>query len=95
MSGTVRPGPAGVAIGTISTRRIDAAVGLAAGVTGLAAPMAAAAERGIPEPAQPVATLDPPAVSDIPAEHKDEIPRPSRARAQSAEARNWVAASSA
>ncbi|MFJ3821017.1 hypothetical protein [Streptomyces nodosus] len=64
----------------ISTRRIVAAVGLAAGVTGLAAPMAAAAPAGTADPgsANPVTVLDSLARSDIPAQHKDEIPRPSR-----------------
>jgi hypothetical protein len=67
----------------ISTRRFVAAVGLAAGVTGLAAPMANAAdaESRSPlsplSPLSPIATLDSLTVSDIPAEHKDEIPRPS------------------
>ncbi|MEG8277424.1 hypothetical protein [Streptomyces sp. AHA2] len=61
----------------ISTRRIVAAVGLAAGVTGLAAPMAQAADTGAKSPLSPMAALDSLAVSDIPAEHKDEILRPS------------------
>jgi hypothetical protein len=64
----------------ISTRRFVAAVGLAAGVTGLAAPMANAADaesRSPLSPLSPIATLDSLTVSDIPAEHKDEIPRPS------------------
>lgn len=61
----------------ISTRRIVAAVGLAAGVTGLAAPMAQAADAGAKSPLSPMAALDSLTVSDIPAEHKDEIPRPS------------------
>jgi hypothetical protein len=60
----------------ISTRRIVAAVGLAAGVTGLAAPLASAAPAGAQESGKisPIATLDSLAVSDIPAEHRDEIP---------------------
>ncbi|OUD01598.1 hypothetical protein [Streptomyces swartbergensis] len=61
----------------ISTRRCVAAVGLAAGVTGLAAPMANAADAESRSPLSPVATLDSLTVSDIPAEHTDEIPRPS------------------
>jgi hypothetical protein len=61
----------------ISTRRIVAAVGLAAGVTGLVAPMANAADAEAKSPLSPMATLDSLAVSDIPAEHKAEIPRPS------------------
>ncbi|MER6529769.1 hypothetical protein [Streptomyces sp. NPDC001508] len=61
----------------IPTRRIVAAVGLAAGVTGLAAPLAHAA----PAPARdagkisPMATLDSLAVSDIPEAHRGEVPR--------------------
>ncbi|MEU2541368.1 hypothetical protein [Streptomyces iakyrus] len=61
----------------ISTRRVVAAVGLAAGVTGLAAPMANAADAEAKSPLGPMATLDSLTVSDIPAEHKDEIPWPS------------------
>ncbi|MFG2468519.1 hypothetical protein ACGFXB_24085 [Streptomyces canus] len=60
----------------ISTRRIVAAVGLAVGVTGLTAPLANAADVGAPDTGQlsPIAVLDSLAVSDIPAEHQDEIP---------------------
>jgi hypothetical protein len=60
----------------ISTRRIVAAVGLAVGVTGLAAPMANAAEAGASNTGQinPMTTLDSLAVSDIPAEHRAEMP---------------------
>ncbi|MET9395538.1 hypothetical protein ABZY20_34845 [Streptomyces sp. NPDC006624] len=61
----------------ISTRRIAAAVGLAVGVTGLAAPMAQAADAEAKSRLSPVSALDSLAVSDIPAAHKDEIPRPS------------------
>ncbi|MEU3092258.1 hypothetical protein ACWCQ0_31590 [Streptomyces massasporeus] len=61
----------------ISTRRIVAAVGLAAGVTGLAAPMANAADAEAKSPLSPMATLDSLTVSGIPAAHKAEIPRPS------------------
>ncbi|MEU0781098.1 hypothetical protein ABZ341_05875 [Streptomyces sp. NPDC006173] len=63
----------------ISTRRIAAAVGLAVGVTGLAAPMAAAAgsEAHTAGKLNPIATLDSLAMSDIPAEHQAELPRPS------------------
>ncbi|MFF6952015.1 hypothetical protein ACFZAD_25580 [Streptomyces iakyrus] len=64
----------------ISTRRIAAvglAVALAAGVTGLAAPMANAADAEAKSPLSPMATLDPRTGSDTPAEHKDETPRPS------------------
>lgn len=59
----------------ISTRRIVAAVGLAAGVTGLAAPMASAAAAPDAGKLNPVAQLDSLAVSDIPAEHQDSIPQ--------------------
>ncbi|MBO4252947.1 hypothetical protein [Streptomyces griseorubiginosus] len=63
----------------ISTRRIVAAVGLAAGLTGLAAPLASAAEAAAPGTGaiNPMATLDSLTVSDLPAAHKAEIPRPS------------------
>ena len=83
-----------------------------AGVTGLAAPMANAADAEAKSPLSPMATFDSLTVSDIPTAHKDGIPRPSsqpaglhrlndlgrlntRVRAQSAVARNCVAASSA
>ncbi|WP_316754271.1 hypothetical protein [Streptomyces herbicida] len=61
----------------ISTRRIVAAVGLAAGVTGLAAPLANAADASAPDNGKinSIAMLDSLAVSDIPAEHRGEIPR--------------------
>ncbi|MFG2728153.1 hypothetical protein [Streptomyces canus] len=60
----------------ISTRRIVAAVGLAVGVTGLTAPLAIAADAGAPDAGQlnPIAVIDALAASDIPAEHRDEIP---------------------
>ena len=60
----------------ISTRRIVAAVGLAVGVTGLTAPLANAADAGGPDAGQlnPIAVIDSLAASDIPAEHRDEIP---------------------
>ncbi|MFE2535396.1 hypothetical protein [Streptomyces sp. NPDC059371] len=62
----------------ISTRRIVAAVGLAVGVAGLAAPMATAAgseaHDGKPNP---MATLDSLATSDIPAANQSALPRPS------------------
>ncbi|MDH6213909.1 hypothetical protein [Streptomyces pseudovenezuelae] len=63
----------------ISTRRIVAAVGLAVGITGLAAPMAGAAEAAAPDAGKinPIATLDSLTVSDIPEQHKSAIPRPS------------------
>jgi hypothetical protein len=61
----------------ISTRRIVAALGLAAGVTGLAAPLANAAGASAPHPGQinPMAVLDSLAVSDIPAQHQAQVPR--------------------
>ncbi|AVH54942.1 MULTISPECIES: hypothetical protein [Streptomyces] len=63
----------------ISTRRMVAAVGLAVGVTGLAAPLAIAAGSEARDPGKlnPIAELDSLAVSDIPAEHRGQIPRPS------------------
>ncbi|MDC2960062.1 hypothetical protein [Streptomyces gilvifuscus] len=63
----------------ISTRRIVAAVGLAAGITGLAAPMASAAPVAAQDPGRisPMATLDSLAVSEVPQEHVGELPRPS------------------
>ncbi|MFJ4199804.1 hypothetical protein ACIP2Y_09265 [Streptomyces sviceus] len=64
----------------ISTRRIVAAVGLAVGVTGLTAPLANAADAAAPNAGQlnPIAVIDSLAMSDIPAEYKDEIPPVSR-----------------
>ncbi|MET7287940.1 hypothetical protein [Streptomyces sp. NPDC005573] len=61
----------------ISTRRIVAAVGLAVGVTGLAAPLANAAGAGTPDSGQinPMTALDTLATGDIPAEHRAEVPR--------------------
>lgn len=62
----------------ISTRRIAAAVGLAAAATGLAAPLASAAEAEAPGAGlSSMRMLDSVAVSDIPEEHKAEIPQPS------------------
>jgi methylmalonyl-CoA mutase cobalamin-binding subunit len=60
-----------------STRRIVAAVGLAVGVTGLAAPLASAADAAAPSSGRlnPVSTLDSLVVSGIPAEHKADIPQ--------------------
>ncbi|MFB6549525.1 MULTISPECIES: hypothetical protein [unclassified Streptomyces] len=64
----------------ISTRRIVAAVGLAAGVTGLAAPMASAAEGGAlgMDKLSVTQTLDSLAVGDMPAEDRAQMPRPSQ-----------------
>ncbi|MER7834898.1 hypothetical protein ABTY98_03040 [Streptomyces sp. NPDC096040] len=61
----------------ISTRRIVAAVGLAVGVTGLAAPLASAADASAQDPGKLTAlgVLDSLSRSDIPAEYKDEIPK--------------------
>ncbi|MFE9768623.1 hypothetical protein ACFYPC_29610 [Streptomyces sp. NPDC005808] len=59
----------------ISTRRIAAAVGLAVGVTGLAAPMANAAVSEAPKPLNPIAELDRLAVSEIPAKYQAAIPK--------------------
>ncbi|MEU9788534.1 hypothetical protein AB0H92_47620 [Streptomyces phaeochromogenes] len=59
----------------ISTRRIVAAVGLAVGVTGLAVPSATAATTPETGKVNPIAMLDSLAVSDLPAEHKAQMPR--------------------
>ena len=59
----------------ISTRRIAAAVGLAVGVTALTAPLAIAADAPDAGQLNPIAVIDSLAVSDIPAEHQDEVPR--------------------
>ncbi|MFC8311799.1 hypothetical protein ACFUMJ_29600 [Streptomyces olivaceus] len=64
----------------ISTRRIVAAVGLAAGVTALAAPMASAAGAS-PLGAENLSvtdTLDSLAVGDMPAEDRAQMPLPSQ-----------------
>jgi hypothetical protein len=60
----------------ISTRRIVAAVGLAVGVTGLAAPLASAADASAQDPGKltVLGVLDSLSRSDIPAEYKDEVP---------------------
>ncbi|MFF7389115.1 hypothetical protein ACFZAE_11830 [Streptomyces scabiei] len=62
----------------ISTRRIVAAVGLAVGVTGLAAPMANADAVAEATQLNPMTTLDSLAVSDLPEEHRAALPRPSQ-----------------
>ncbi|MFD5627690.1 hypothetical protein [Streptomyces sp. NPDC127072] len=59
----------------ISTRRIAAAVGLAVGVTGLAAPMASAAVAPAPKPLNPIAELDNLAVSEIPTKYQAAVPK--------------------
>ncbi|POX54481.1 hypothetical protein C3489_13510 [Streptomyces sp. Ru71] len=61
----------------ISTRRIVAAAALAAGIAGLAAPSANAGVLGA-EQLNPIALLDSLATSEIPAEHKADIPRVSQ-----------------
>ncbi|MFE2297213.1 hypothetical protein ACFXAW_03355 [Streptomyces sp. NPDC059445] len=63
----------------ISTRRIVAAVGLAVGVTGLAAPMATAAGSEAHDTAKlsPMTTLDSLATNNIPAAAQSRVPRPS------------------
>ncbi|MFI7345773.1 hypothetical protein ACIBSR_05815 [Streptomyces sp. NPDC049936] len=64
----------------ISTRRIVAVVGLAAGVTALAAPMAGAAGGGPlgTEKLSVTNTLDSLAVGDMPAEDRAQVPLPSQ-----------------
>ncbi len=64
----------------ISTRRIVAVVGLAAGVTGLAAPMACAAEAGAlgAQKLSVTDTVDSLAVGDLPADARAQLPRPSQ-----------------
>ncbi|MFG3248574.1 hypothetical protein [Streptomyces sp. NPDC048187] len=64
----------------ISTRRIVAVVGLAAGVTGLAAPMASAAGGGPlgTEKLSVTNTLDSLAVRDMSAEDRTRMPLPSQ-----------------
>ncbi|WP_030749192.1 hypothetical protein [Streptomyces sp. NRRL S-31] len=59
----------------ISTRRIVAALGLAAGITGLAVPTASAA--GAPDTGQisPMAALDSLTAGDIPAPYRKSVPR--------------------
>ena len=60
----------------ISTRRIVAAVGLAVGVTGLAAPLANAADASAQHPGTLTAlgVLDSLARSDLPPQYQDRIP---------------------
>ncbi|MEU3791685.1 hypothetical protein AB0F07_18040 [Streptomyces fructofermentans] len=59
----------------ISTRRMVAAVGLAVGVAGLAVPSAGAATTPETGKLNPIAELDSLAVSDIPVEHRGQIPK--------------------
>ncbi|MER6561242.1 hypothetical protein ABT300_26610 [Streptomyces sp. NPDC001027] len=62
----------------ISTRRIAALAALAAGLTGLAAPMANAADAPTDGRINPLTALDSLATSQIPAEHRSELPPVSR-----------------
>ncbi|QOV40632.1 hypothetical protein IM697_20840 [Streptomyces ferrugineus] len=67
----------------ISTRRIAAAVGLAVGVTGLAAPLANAGTADASTASKagmlnPVTTLDQLAVSGVPADRRAKMPLPSQ-----------------
>ncbi|MGW4565651.1 hypothetical protein ACWEN3_25605 [Streptomyces sp. NPDC004561] len=61
----------------ISTRRIVAALGIAAGVTGLAAPLANAADASASHTGQinPMTVLDSLAVSDLPPQQQAQMPR--------------------
>jgi hypothetical protein len=59
----------------ISTRRIVAAVGLAISVTGLAVPSAGAATAPEKGKLDLLAELDSLAVSDLPAEHRNKMPK--------------------
>jgi hypothetical protein len=65
----------------ISTRRIAAAVGLAAGITALAAPLASASDSTIQNrdgsELNPISVIDSLATTGVPAEHRAEMPRPS------------------
>ncbi|WP_329416010.1 hypothetical protein OG802_31515 [Streptomyces sp. NBC_00704] len=62
----------------ISTRRIAAIAALAAGVTGLAAPMASAADAPAAGQLNPMTVLDTVVADQIPAEHRAELPPVSR-----------------
>ncbi|MFE6821542.1 hypothetical protein [Streptomyces sp. NPDC057690] len=66
----------------ISTRRIAALAALAAGVTGLAAPMASAAEAPATGKINPMTALDSLAASQIPAEYRADLPPVSRQLAE-------------
>ncbi|MFF8726784.1 hypothetical protein ACF073_09860 [Streptomyces sp. NPDC015171] len=82
----------------ISTRRIVAAVGLAAGVTGLAAPLANAAEASAPDTGRlsPMAAVDSLAVTGIPEQYQGQIPRVSeQARALNQANQLWQVAAPA
>ncbi|MFF3935334.1 hypothetical protein [Streptomyces phaeofaciens] len=62
----------------ISPRRIVAAAALAAGFTGLAAPLANAAEAPDAGKLNPIAALDALAASQLPQESRGELPKISR-----------------
>ncbi|MFD9389180.1 hypothetical protein ACFWBB_00105 [Streptomyces sp. NPDC060000] len=62
----------------ISTRRIAALAALAAGVTGLAAPMANAADAPTTGRLNPMTVLDSLVAAPIPAEHRAALPPVSR-----------------
>ncbi|WP_327319936.1 hypothetical protein [Streptomyces sp. NBC_01235] len=62
----------------ISTRRIAALAALAAGVTGLAAPLANAAEAPNTGRFNPIAVLDSLSANQIPAKHRADLPPISR-----------------
>ncbi|GGQ78237.1 hypothetical protein [Streptomyces asoensis] len=62
----------------ISTRRIAALAALAAGITGLAAPMANAADAPAAGQLNPMTALDSLVAAQIPAEHRAELPPVSR-----------------
>ncbi|MFD9429364.1 hypothetical protein [Streptomyces sp. NPDC060002] len=62
----------------ISTRRIAAIAALAAGVTGLAAPVASAAEAPATGRLNPMTVLDSVTTSQIPAEYRADLPPLSR-----------------
>ncbi|OQR60399.1 hypothetical protein B6E66_30155 [Streptomyces maremycinicus] len=62
----------------ISTRRIAAIAALAAGVTGLAAPLASAAEAPAGGQINPMTALDSLAASQIPEEYRADLPPVSR-----------------
>lgn len=65
----------------ISTRRIVAAVGLAAGITALAAPMASASDSAISNregsELNPLTLVDSLATTGVPADRQADMPRPS------------------
>lgn len=58
----------------IPTRRIVAVLGLAAGVTGLAAPAATAGDAVSGAPLRPMVALDSLTTGDLPEEYRDDLP---------------------